>query len=78
MSTFCKSMICDDDDILIMKSFSKSKVHGLIIHGKLLIDNSLVTPALVSSMCVDCTLLLSGGKDVVRRTLVLFNVNHVG
>ena len=78
MNTFGISIRCDDDDRVIMKSFPKSKVPGLIIHRRLLTDNSLVTPNVVSNMCVECTLLSHGGGEDERYTLVLFQVGQVG
>ena len=78
MNTFGISIRCADDDRVIMKSFPKSRVPGLIIHRRLLTDNSLVKPNVVSNMCVECTLLLQGGGEDERYTLVLFQVGHVG
>lgn len=78
MNAFSTSIRCDNDDRVIMKSFPKIKTPGLVIHRRLLIENSLVIPAVANAICVECTLLLPGDDEDVMYTLVLLKVNNVG
>jgi len=75
--TFSVSIRNVDDKRIIMNSFSRNKLPSLILHIRYLIDNTLVNPYVVNNMCVECTLLLPGGYEDTRFTLVLFHTSDV-
>ena len=78
MNTVAISKRDDNDKRIIMKSFSRAKVPGLIIHKRLLVDNTLVEPLTPNNLCIECTILLPGGEEDPNFTLVLFLASDVG
>ena len=55
MDIFAISKRSHNDTRSIMLSFPRSKVPGLIIHKRLLIDNTLLSPSVPNNLCLECT-----------------------
>ena len=68
----CRKM---DDERLILPTVP-SKVKGVSIHRRMMIENNLIDPIVVSNICLKCTFIADGGKEhlVYRQNSSLLEV----
>ena len=61
----------------VMKSFPKSRIPGLIIHKRFLINKDLICSNPKDNLCVECTFLEKGGDENLQLTKTLFCAKDV-
>ena len=64
-----------DDERLLLNTVP-SKVKGVSIHRRMMIENNLIDPIVVSNICLKCTFIADGGKEhlVYRQNSSLLEV----
>ena len=65
------------DERSIMKSFPRGTLPAVILHRRYMIDKHMIEPDQSDNYCIECKILLIGGKEDPRYTLVLFRVGDV-
>ena len=61
----------------IMKTFPKSRIPGLIIHKRFIINKDVICNDPKDNLCLECTFLLKGGEEDIRYTKALFRAVDV-
>ena len=77
VGTFKTSPRDEFDDRTIMSKFPKSRLPGLILHRRYLIDDKIVEPMNPDNFCIECTFIKEGGEEDIRYRKVLFHVRDV-
>ena len=67
----------DDDQRVIMTSFPKYRLPGLIIHKRFIIKENVIPKLVTENLCIECTFLVKGGEEDIRFTKNLFHVKDV-
>ena len=68
----------EDDQRVIMTSFPKFRLPGLIIHKRFIINENVIQKLVTEILCIECTFLVKGGEEDIRFTKNLFHVKDVG